>query len=247
VLGRAYAAKAVGTIAARQVVMADDPTHKAGKGSFDPSKTRLFHSPGPQKQVPEKPRKRPPPLPASRPDWHSKTRVLPIERLLPDLAKRLPTYVSPPRAAKKPVRLVRLVSKQRVYGWAVCLVLWVSVAAASGMPSPATSNTLVGAADSPRAITIQSAVPAAERARPHAAAVEIRPRPQQPCRPRRNKRPAQPQSPSVPLPRRAYPESRPGQPWKHWPRVTRWQPLICMRRWRSKTQTISLTRVQLAS
>jgi len=145
--------------------MADDLAHKGGTGSFDPSKTRLFHSPGPQGQASEKPRKRPPPLPAARPDWHDKTRVLPIERLLPELAKHHTELISRPRTAPKPVRLVRLVSKQRACSWAVCLVLWVSVAAASGMPSPATPTRPAGAADTPGAITIQTTVPAGERRR----------------------------------------------------------------------------------
>ena len=160
--------------------MADDLPQKAGMSAFDPHKTRLFHSPGPQAQVSSKPRRQPPPLPVQRPDWHSKTRVLPIEQLLPGLksmqATRQDTAVLKRHERPKP----RL-SKQRVYAWAVCLVLWVSVAAASGMPSPAprhapaeavTVRTQVRATERPRpaALLLQRPAPAAQPSAPPTAA-----------------------------------------------------------------------------
>ena len=101
--------------------------------------------------------------PAARLEWQSKTRVLPIELLVPgglklrqDPAKDHTQRIQRPAFTRKP----GLVSKQRVFSWAACIVLWVSVAAASGMPSTAPHPGV--APDTGSAVTIHTTVPAEE-------------------------------------------------------------------------------------
>lgn len=147
--------------------MADVPSKKPGQGGLDPSKTRLFHSPGPTVPKPAA-RKAPPPLPAARPDWH-KTRVLPIEHLLPGLASHHGAAVDHLQRTHKldrakAARAVARLLRQRVYAWAVCIVLWVSVAAASGMPSLEPPAVPATADDCARAVTIHTRAPTAEPA-----------------------------------------------------------------------------------
>jgi len=139
--------------------MADPPRRKIGAGSFDPGKTQLFHVPAP----PAPPA--PPPLPRAQPDWQSRTRVLPIELLVPGVADKAPA----PRERTHRLHRPALLSKQRVYAWAACIVLWVSVAAGSGLPSGSPLDTTAASA-AQGAVTIRTAVPAAEQRRAVAAA-----------------------------------------------------------------------------
>ena len=143
--------------------MADEQKRKNEAGSFDPSKTRFHGS-----ELLEAPRTKPvpPPLPPRvQPDWQSKTRLLPIELLMPEMSSRaapleqtckLEAPAAPPR---------RWLTKQRVYAWSACLVLWVTVAAASGAPSTQELGWTPDPGPVEQAVTIRTAVPEAERRR----------------------------------------------------------------------------------
>ena len=159
--------------------MTDEPRRKDKEGAVDPSKTRLFYSPDSPALAQSRATKQPPPLPArsrapaaslgspsgAHLDWQSKTRVLPIELLVPGALAKLRQPSTLQEHTQKlhrpaPPRRTGLLSKQRVLSWAACLVLWVSVAAASRMPS--SSGQLA------RAPGVEPApsVPSAERTQP---------------------------------------------------------------------------------